>query len=65
MSSTPPDDGLDIDNLSFSEFAKALESEQQSSSDNTDIEMESENSWTPAHRHKKGGFQGLLYNNLF
>jgi hypothetical protein len=50
MSPKPPDDGFDIDNFAYSEFASALEGEHPLSSVNTDNEMESEILWTPARR---------------
>ena len=46
-------DGIDIDNFDYADYASALESEHSSS---TDCEMDSENPenvWTPACRYKK------------
>ena len=45
-----PNEGFDLDNYDFTEYASALDGENLS---NTDCDMESESIWTPARRHKK------------
>jgi len=57
MSSKPPDDGFDIDNFEYSEYA----STHPLSSANTDNEIESENSWTPTRRYKKRNASGYPF----
>jgi hypothetical protein len=43
-----PNEGFDLDNYDFTEYASALDGENLSS---TDCDMESESIWTPARRH--------------
>jgi hypothetical protein len=52
-----PNEGFDLDNYDFTEYASALDGENLSS---TDCDMESESIWTPARRHKKGRLLLLL-----
>ena len=54
--SKPPDhadDGFDIDNFDYIDYASALESEHPSSTDNEIESGNTENTCTPARRHKK------------
>jgi len=64
--SKPSDDGFDLDNYDYADYASALESEHPSS---TDCEMESgnaENVWTPARRYKKRKASGSpLHQNSY
>ena len=48
--SLKPNEGFDLDSYDFTEYACALDGENLSS---TDCDLESENLWTPARRHKK------------
>ena len=52
-------DGFDIDNFDYADYASAQENEPPSS---TDCEMESESVWTPARRHKKRKASGSPLN---
>jgi len=63
--SKPPDDGFDIDNYDYADYASALESEHPSSSDCGMESGNAENMWTPARRHKKRKASGspLLHNS--
>jgi hypothetical protein len=45
-----PNEGFDLENYNYTEYASALEGENLSS---IDCDMESESIWTPARRHKK------------
>ena len=45
-----PNEGFDLDNYDFTEYASVLDGENLSS---TDCDMEPESIWTPARRHKK------------
>ena len=46
---TPSNQGFDLDQYNYVDYASALESENLLCTD-----MESESVWTPARRHKKG-----------
>ena len=54
-----PNAGFDFDNYDYVDYASALYGENPSS---TDCEMESENIWTPVHRHKKRKASGSPLN---
>jgi len=54
---TPSDQGFDLDQYDYTEYASALESENMSSTD-----MESESVWTPVRRHKKRKASGSPLN---
>jgi len=59
--SKPSNEGFDLDNIDFAEYASALESEHPNSTD----EMESDSIWTPARRHKKRKASGSPLNNSY
>lgn len=56
-----PNEGFDLDNYDFTEYASALEGENPSS---TECDMESESIWTPARRHNIRKASGSPLNQV-
>ena len=56
-----PNDGFDLDNYDYADYASVLEGENPSS---IDCDMESENVWTLVRRHKKRKASGSPLNQI-